>query len=160
MREDIPRLKLDNLRERWPGIFEQARYVDVGVGWLPLIEDFLASGVSTVVELKEKFGGLRIDCFDDEPHQQLAKVLAEERSLWRCEVCGEPGFVRRPPSPTFAWWACRCDSHATSDQLAWPQHPSVDRLRLRHVGDGWFRYDLETDALVEAEPLERWKDSE
>lgn len=32
MLPDIPRIKLDDLREDFPGVFDTARYVDVGLG--------------------------------------------------------------------------------------------------------------------------------
>ncbi|KQS74302.1 hypothetical protein ASG25_21130 [Rhizobium sp. Leaf384] len=154
---DFLRIQLVDLRTRHPDAFDNARYVDVGVGWVPLVEDFLVSSPTSVDELKQKYGRLRISCSGDTDAVWLAHVLAEERSAHRCEVCGNPGFIRRPPPPLWSWWQCRCDEHASSDQLAWPRHPSVDVHPVRQIAGRWYQYDPVADLLVEVELPERWK---
>ena len=38
---EFPRIKLDDLRADFPGVFDAARHVDVGIGWLPLVRAFV-----------------------------------------------------------------------------------------------------------------------
>lgn len=43
MRDDFPRIKLDDVQHDQPGVFDSARYVDVG--WLPLIREFVEAAL-------------------------------------------------------------------------------------------------------------------
>ena len=38
---EYPRIKLDDLRADSPGLFDAARHVGVGIGWLPLVQAFV-----------------------------------------------------------------------------------------------------------------------
>ncbi len=98
---DFPRIKRDDLRAEFPGVFDTARYVDVGIGWLPLIRDFVSEALPhdpsfTVYEIKEKFGTMRIWCDTDVREAVLAKAKADIKSGLICEVCGSPGYVPPP----------------------------------------------------------------
>ena len=59
-----------------------------------------------VVQVKEKFGGLRfyVENANDVIRQRIE--LAELESLDTCEVCGEPGVSRSE-----GWIKTRCDAH-------------------------------------------------
>lgn len=158
---DFSTIKLDDLQADHPGVFDGARYVDVGIGWLGLIHDFVNEALShdpslSVLEVKEKWGTLRIWCDTPVIAARLAKGKAEAKSAYACEVCGAEGFVRRPPpGGGYAWWRCLCDEHASSDQRAWPQH--VGRMGGMLQFDGrWYRYDRDDDEMVPSDPPEGW----
>lgn len=83
----------------------------VGPGWGSLIEklcnDLFALGWSgRLVQVKEKFGGLRF--YDDDVGlgNEMCKLIdeAEALSYKTCEQCGEPGVLRR-----VGWWKTLCD---------------------------------------------------
>jgi len=68
-------------------------YDQVGKGWHPLLDKifaFLPEDV-VVLQVKEKFGGLRfyISGGTDEIWDKIDEVEAESYKI--CEVCGEPG---------------------------------------------------------------------
>ncbi|MGE6743303.1 hypothetical protein ACQKGC_23815 [Allorhizobium pseudoryzae] len=156
---DIPRIKRDDLQSDHPGVFDAAKYVDVGIGWLPLVRDFVAEALPhdpslEVLELKEKWGSLRICCDTPAPQARLAKGKAEIKSSLVCEVCGEPGYVRRPPPGRMAWWRCRCDEHAGDDQRTWPRREVGALTGMMQVRGVWYRYDAATDAMIETAPAE------
>jgi hypothetical protein len=73
-------------------------YAICGPGWLPAIIPVLeiceAQGVR-VVQIKEKFGGLRIYA-NDAGNQAVRDAIREaETACWKiCEECGEPGTRR------------------------------------------------------------------
>ena len=82
----------------------------VGPGWASLINelyDALPQGVM-VVQVKEKFGGLR---FYTEPFDLIFSATvyeAEVRSLEICEECGEPGS---PKTNSTYWIKTLCAKH-------------------------------------------------
>jgi hypothetical protein len=83
----------------------------VGKGWAPLINrvfDKLETikGSIKIVQVKEKWGGLRI--YTDYSNKELDKVIydAEHESLEVCEVCGQSGKLRGK-----SWYYTSCDEH-------------------------------------------------
>lgn len=87
----------------------------VGDGWAPLIHrifDTLENikGNVKIVQVKEKFAGLRVytDCVNDELDAVIRQ--AELESFTICEVCGEPGKVRGK-----RWYYTACDGCARED---------------------------------------------
>lgn len=83
--------------------------VSCGIGWYELLETFLDKAAEighrtgaciTIMQVKQKFGGLRIYCHVDaddaasEALQDAAKI-AERASFTICEVCGASGRLRR-----------------------------------------------------------------
>lgn len=94
---------------------------ECGPGWKHLIEPILARaqlhGVQ-VVQVKEKFGGLRIywdpPMVGNEAEPGVLDIFgkdveAAERMSWLvCEKCGQPGMVRDLP-----WIKVWCPSHYT-----------------------------------------------
>lgn len=151
---DFPRIQKADLVADHSGVFDAAKYVDVGVGWLPLVRDFVAEALPhdpslSVFELKEKWGGLRIWCDTPVLAARLAKGKAEIKSSLVCEVCGEPGYVRRPPPGRNAWWRCRCDEHASPDQRSWPRREFGALSGMMQVRGQWYRYDEASDSIVE-----------
>lgn len=56
---EFPRIKLDDLVGDFPGVFDAARHVSVGIGWLPLVRTFVGEALPhdpslSVLEIKEK----------------------------------------------------------------------------------------------------------
>ncbi|MDK4723104.1 hypothetical protein PH552_27500 [Rhizobium sp. CNPSo 3968] len=162
MHDDYPRTKLADLQADYPGVFDSARYVDVGIGWLPLISEFVTAALRhdpslAVFEVKEKFGGMRIWCDTEVIEARLAMGKAQIKSELTCEACGEEGFVRRPPPGRWAWWKCLCDEHASEDQRSWPRSPSGRMGGMMQVrGGDWYRYDSAADEMVPSDPPEGW----
>ncbi len=84
---------------------------ECGNGWFGLIWNLceaiepLVDGSFGVVQVKEKFGGLRF--YTTAVPQEVCDLIdkAEALSLDTCEVCGEPGEVRDD-----GWVRTRCDS--------------------------------------------------
>ncbi len=127
MHDDFPRTQKSDLVAEFPGVFDAALYVDVGIGWLPLVRAFVAEALPhdpslEVLEIKEKWGSMRIWCDTPVLDARLAKGKAEIKSGMTCEVCGDEGYVRRPPPGRYAWWRrCRCYTHSSLDQKSWPR---------------------------------------
>ncbi|MBV2184837.1 MAG: hypothetical protein KUL88_09900 [Rhizobium sp.] len=159
---DFPRIKRDDLVADYPGVFDSARYVDVGVGWLGLVRDFVNEALPhdpslSILEIKEKLGSMRIWADTDVVAARLAKGKAEIKSGITCEVCGEPGYVRRPPPGRYAWWRCLCDEHASEDQRSWPRRDVGALTGTMQVGGQWYQYDRATDSMIEIETPERFR---
>lgn len=157
---DFPTIKLADLQADHPGVFDTAHYVDVGVGWIGLIHDFVAEALPhdaclTVYEIKEKWGGLRIWCDSQVLETRLAKAKAEIKSCSVCEVCGAPGFLRRPLPGLYAWWRTLCDNDASEDQRSWATRTHGPMYGRIQVGDDWYQYDVSTDAMIPSEPPSR-----
>lgn len=82
-----------------------------GDGWVGIIEDFL-KGMDQlgpwnheIVQLKEKFGGLRIYLGDSTAEREELVRLAEIRADRTCEWCGAPGTV----DSAFHWLLTLCE---------------------------------------------------
>lgn len=89
------------------------RSIDCGRGWWPLLLELDAELRQTdpgytVVQVKEKFGGLRYYTSALSPAGMALVREAELRAARTCEVCGEPGttVVRRH------WYKTLCPPHA------------------------------------------------
>ena len=87
-----------------------SRWWDEGRGWWPLVveaSEFLSSPSrsAAIVQVKEKFGGLRI--YVDGGNKEIWDYLLalEDRSLQTCETCGKPGRLR----DNRGWWLTLCD---------------------------------------------------
>lgn len=90
--------------------------ISVGRGWLPLVREALAvlpAGVE-ILQIKEKFGALRVltNSFSTDVRTDLQPI--EHRSLRICEICGAAGHLWHDgdlgqPS---GWLRTRCHAHA------------------------------------------------
>ncbi len=159
MHDEFPRIKKDDLIADFPGVFEAVLYTDVGLGWLPLVRAFVEEALPhdpslTVYEIKEKWGQMKIWTNTPVVQAKLAKGKAEIKSASTCEVCGEPGFVRRPPPGRMAWWRCRCDEHASDEQRSWPRREYGALGGMMQIRGTWYRYDEASDTMVETETPE------
>ena len=95
----------------YKGYTREMGLTSVGKGWAPLINrvfDKLETikGSIKIVQVKEKWGGLRI--YTDYSNKELDKVIydAEHESLEVCEVCGQSGKLRGK-----SWYYTSCDEH-------------------------------------------------
>jgi hypothetical protein len=85
---------------------------DVGPGWRPIVQaavDAIAKKNGHILQIKEKFGGLRIyvhagdfDAIDD-----IVRT-AERQCAITCETCGKPGSLRN----LNGWLKTACNEHA------------------------------------------------
>lgn len=102
MTEDL----LPILRDRYPKLFssEHLREIACYPGWLSLLDDLclrLQTYLDTnpgipqiiVLQVKEKYGGLRFYIAGGDQFCRVIVDAAEEASLKRCEVCGQPGVL-------------------------------------------------------------------
>jgi hypothetical protein len=62
-----------------------------------------------VLQVKEKFGGLRIYVNDADDNIRLRIETAQLESFRTCEICGQPGTRREG-----GWIKTLCDEHATA----------------------------------------------
>ncbi len=123
------------LVERWPTWFNTGgdirctampRGFEHGDGWFdilwrlceelePLVAELeQAAGCQfEVLQVKEKFGGLRVHVnnANDAIRQRLES--SEQESLHTCEVCGQPGKLRDG-----SWIKTLCDQHACVEGTA------------------------------------------
>lgn len=85
----------------------------VGPGWLPLLteafEKLRAAGwKGEILQIKEKFGSLRLYISNTSPVFEEIVNRCEEASRAVCEECGATGSLRR----TGDWLSTLCDVHA------------------------------------------------
>ena len=83
----------------------------VGRGWWPLLDKLHAGLMQvdpgySVVQVKEKFGTLRIYLDGISRASQDLVFACETESGHVCEICGEPGVLLRD-----GWWHTLCDKH-------------------------------------------------
>lgn len=90
----------------------------VGPGWLPLLVDCMAELKSIgwdggILQIKEKFGVLRLYISGTTPSISEVVNRYEERSRTVCEECGDAGEMRN----TGGWLSTLCEKHF-ADRLA------------------------------------------
>jgi hypothetical protein len=81
----------------------------VGQGWRSLVEPLIElckQADVPILQVKEKYGGLRfyVGAAPDEVHAAIE--AAEEASLSTCEVCGNTGTLMGR-----GWFKTRCQDH-------------------------------------------------
>lgn len=109
---------LQTLKNLYPNLYRQLKFIDCRDGWLPLInrlsakiEEILIDMPEPdrawyyVVRIKQKFGILRF-CMSRYPSDQVYELIreAETESKTICERCGAPGTLY-----TEASWEVICD---------------------------------------------------
>ncbi len=148
---------------------------EIEIGWIGLVDQYfdvvdrvVPDDVDLdVVQIKEKFGGLRLYCRpvlpqiktempgnDDiispqsrklepwETELQMAKILAEQRSFFVCERCGKPGRLR----VRNGYYFTACDAHATQDgKIA----EIVEGQSVIRIDGKRMKYDAERDEMLE-----------
>lgn len=82
-----------------------------GAGWKSLIDPLIVQADAdgaTVMQIKEKFGGLRFYADGGSDKLQDMITQAEADSFKTCEMCGKPGVLRISGS----WLKTLCDDDA------------------------------------------------
>lgn len=104
------------LKEEHPILYGGINGFDCGDGWFSLLRElsqrieainrqFISDNERVVVmQVKEKFGGLRF--YVNSSTMDIYRLIAEaeERSFKVCEECGEEGVLRKE-----GWWRTLCD---------------------------------------------------
>lgn len=117
--------RLSLLQSNFPRIFNHSELpwgLECGAGWDELITTLClrintvlseeSKGSIQILQIKEKFGGLRfyyrLHHVDDMRAASIREAisLAEATSVRICEVCGEPGTIRRGD-----WVKTLCAAH-------------------------------------------------
>lgn len=107
------------LRERYPELFSNTHLREIAclAGWLNLIDELCRTlqihldshpdvPQVKVLQVKEKFGGLRFYFSGGDTACREAVAASEERSLSTCEVCGQSGILQGE-----RWLSVRCFDH-------------------------------------------------
>ena len=107
------------LRGRYPELFTDTLLQEIAClpGWLNLIDELCSTlqihldshpdvPQVKVLQVKEKFGGLRFYFSGGDKACREAVAAAEERSLSTCEVCGQSGTLGEG-----RWLSVRCVEH-------------------------------------------------
>ena len=120
--------KLNELKEKYPQFFSEHFFFECGDGWYGILSSLLyrinkqeehirnknAYRVRhghdrikyesvKIVQIKEKFGGLRFYYDGGDEYICGAVALAEDMSYKTCEECGDPGTVAEK-----GWYRVRC----------------------------------------------------
>ena len=140
-----------------------------GDGWRDLVETAVGriakavaaapAGSLRIVQVKEKFAGLRLYWhgagLSDEIKSAVeeAVALAEARSACTCEVCGVEGRLYNRGG----WFATACPDHAQGDPVAIrPGRENVHIVRTIDAGririKSCRRYDRAADKFVDVDP--------
>lgn len=95
----------------------------MGDGWRAILEQLCADLENqvkadkieefSVVQIKEKFGGLRVYCsYEGKVNDRVRELVrnAEKMSDTTCEVCGKTGEIRLPKDEPY-WYKCCCMAH-------------------------------------------------
>ena len=125
----------DQLRAEYPGLYPPTlldHHFSVPVGWagiLRRLSERLTDKQLTVLQVKEKFGGLRYYVEIGAAEDVGSAIGDAENQSWEtCDVCGEYGELRATDSH---WFMVRCDSHANGVSVFDPrQAASQTRPRL------------------------------
>jgi len=109
---------MNDLREKYEDILAHDCIFAVKSGWHSLIKNLLHTidcyiargpldGLFEIVQIKEKFGGLRVYAIGSDEYIEGAIGLAECMSNNVCEVCGSPGqnLIKG------GWLKTRCKDH-------------------------------------------------
>jgi len=108
------------LVKTYPNLYKEGMAFDCEDGWFDLINDLSSKlepliakeneGIdedyfSYATRVKQKFGGLRF--YMSIATDQMFKLIdeAEMKSIETCELCGNPGKIRKG-----GWMTCKCDS--------------------------------------------------
>lgn len=102
--------KLATLVAKYPEVYAQDFYFQCNDGWFKIVDELSAKlaklGVQ-VVQVKEKFGGLRVYLDVTAPGAYELIHEAEQKSFVTCEFCGEPGKLGK----SGYWQSTLCDKH-------------------------------------------------
>jgi hypothetical protein len=93
-------------------VITDSYFFECDAGWYSIIKDLIEKLIEIgwdkqVMQVKEKFGGLRFYANSlPEGGSELIRD-AENKSFETCEICGEPGEIIK----NSGWLKCLCDKH-------------------------------------------------
>lgn len=160
-------MTLDDLKDKYPRLFPSHFVFLCEDGWEDILDAYFAvvdhllppDAEYRPLQIKEKMGSLRIYSRTSEISPELdrqlyaAKDLAEARSYYVCEYCGQPGCLRKRGG----YFTVACEDHAARDgRVAVPLNPPP-RIHVRSARSGWRVYEPDIDAFVECDEPE-WDD--
>jgi hypothetical protein len=103
---------LENGWRRDYGAIVDSGFFSIGKGWYQIVKDLIEDLIELgwdkqVVQVKEKFGGLRfyINEGSREIHDRISE--AEKLSHETCEICGKQGEMRTD----IGWYSTLCNKH-------------------------------------------------
>ena len=108
----------NTLQIRYSDILKNLEYIECDIGWFDIIDKCLSdilkicyeAGASVqIVQIKEKFGGLRFYTKCDSLHERISE--AEVESYATCQKCGKPGKARN----FSGWISTVCEEHSVLD---------------------------------------------
>lgn len=111
------------LQQRFPRYVKRLLWgVECYDGWLPIIAELfqqiaereqLQPELVTILQVKQKFGSLRVYLTPAEPYADLV-AAAEKKAAHTCEICGAPGTLCRTKN---GWWETVCSMHADERKM-------------------------------------------
>ena len=105
----------------YPNMFDSHTFdFSIGLGWFSILENFCkkaelisdSKNFIKILQVKEKFGGIRINCKLSSKNKTLYSAIAdlktdaEKLCEITCETCGVPGT-----KITDGWRRVRCEKH-------------------------------------------------
>ncbi len=108
--------KAQSLYRQFPSLFPTQVQLYCGEGWYGLLQklcsDIAAHATAvaiapSIISVHEKYGTLRVDTSEDDPHIRRLLRDAEDASEKTCDVCGEPGNLLDDG----VWMKTRCCLH-------------------------------------------------
>lgn len=111
------------MEEKYPRMFTRPYGgMSIGPGWFKIIESLLSNIRRhtdwkkdcipvTIIQIKEKFGGLRFYYSGGDDTVRGLVKMAESWASTACEECGEPGTLR-----SGGWVRTLCDKHEAEYQ--------------------------------------------
>jgi hypothetical protein len=108
----------DELRGAFPALFPRKCPISCGRGWSGLLHtlcgelqrqtDQHSAPQVVIYEVKEKYGGLRVNTRGGAPVHDALTDFAELLSERMCEACGAPGIEL---TDSWGWVSTRCQAH-------------------------------------------------
>jgi hypothetical protein len=154
-------MTFEALKLKYPRLL-RAAWFEHREGWADILDAYFAvvdhvlppESNYEVRQIKEKMGTLRIyDALKNVPPETAkaiadARELAEARSYYACEWCGQPAILRNRQG----YYTTTCDEHALYEgRMAIPLDPPAVLYVGARGGESWRRYDPDLDAFVESE---------
>lgn len=125
---------LDGIRRRFSRLYPP--HIDIGKGWYPILIT-LDAELTTIdptlryVQIKEKFGGLRV--YTTRPSEEnwsavrRAKRRAQDKALKTCESCGRAGTMHS----RMGWYRTLCPSCAAESEYVRVPDQRMERAVAR-----------------------------
>lgn len=154
-------MKLEELKTKYPRLLRGV-WFEHREGWSSILDAYFAvvdhvlppEAGYEVRQIKEKMGTLRIyDSIVGASREAVkaiadARELAEARSYYACEWCGQPAVLRNREG----YYTTTCDEHADYEgRMAVPLDPPAVLYIGAKGGESWRRYDPDLDCFVASE---------